>query len=152
MPPGIDLGVAFNPYWPAPEHKQEEYERLKSKIATNYVKQIYINFVSDTKALEAALTRLSHDLKDDERTRDIRLFGSIMVPTKALLAKFKFRMWSGLFLSEEFLGSVEGAAEITREINRIYEKFGVESLVESAIRSEKDMANLMEFIESRNNI
>ena len=150
MPPGIDLGVAFNPYWPAPEHKEDEYQRLKSKLATSFVKQIYINFGSDTKALEDALTVLSRDLKEDEKTKDIGLFGSIMVPSKALLAKFKFRMWSGLFLSEEFLGSVEGAAEITCEIERIYKKFGVECLVESAIRTEKDMTNLVEFIESKN--
>lgn len=150
MPPGIDLGVAFNPYWPAPEHKHEEYERLKSKLATRYVKQIYINFGSDTKALEDALTVLSDELKGDERTKDIGLYGSLMVPSKALLAKFKFRMWSGLFLSEDFLGSVEGAAEITREIKRVYDKFGVECLVESAIRTDKDMTNLIQFIESTN--
>lgn len=152
VPDGIQIGIAFNPYWPAPQHKEEEFGRLKAKLATGYVRHIWLNFGSDTKALDDALTALDDVLKSDaDRFRSIRLFGSLMVPSKQLLAKFRFRMWSGLFLSEEFMSSVEGAAEVTREIMRIYDKHQVEYLVESAIRNEKDIKMLVDFIKSKDN-
>jgi hypothetical protein len=60
-----------------------------------------------------------------------KLVGSLFLPTKQLLAQQRFRPWNGVWLSEAYLASPEGAADITREIVRIYREFGVEVLVEA---------------------
>jgi hypothetical protein len=140
LSPGIEVGVAFNPYYPAP-YAREEFERLQDKLATRLVSHVWINFGSDTRALEAALVALA---ALDLRARGVRLIGSLFVPSKALLAKFRFRMWSGLYLSEQYMESVEGATQVTAAIQALYARFGVEPLIESAIRTEKDVAQFVE--------
>ena len=41
--------------------------------------------------------------------------GSVFLPSRKLLAQMKFRPWNGVFLSDEYLGSVEAATAITRD-------------------------------------
>jgi len=145
MPSGLELGVAFNPYYPTPEHAQEEFQRLQEKLDTRLVSHVWINAGSDVRALEAALVAFN-DLRDNHLPylKDVRLIGSLFIPSKDLLNKFRFRMWSGLFLSERYMESVEGAMEVTSAIQALYARFGVEPLVESAIRTERELAQLVQ--------
>lgn len=150
LPDNLELGVAYNPYWPAPEHKEDEYTRLLDKLRTEYITHIWINFGSDTGSLELALSRLRAE--PYVKQKKVRLIGSLMVPSKALLAKFRFRPWSGLFLSDDYLATVDGAQLITKEIMRIYKKNDVEILIESPIRTCKDMVALRELVCDSNSI
>ena len=59
-------------------------------------------------------------------------------------------MWSGLYLSEEYLASVEGANRITCEIIRLYEQHNVEPIIESALRTAKEVQQLSDLYASRN--
>jgi hypothetical protein len=144
LPSRVKLGVAYNPYYPT--HQDEEFRRLREKLDTGYVSHIWLNMGSDTDALKTALDAITA-LNIDEK--GIRLIGSLFVPSKALLAKFKFRMWAGLYLSDEYLGSVQGAMRVTGEIMDLYERYQVEPLIESAIRTEKDVQLFTELISSR---
>ncbi len=44
------------------------------------------------------------------------MLGSLLIPSKRLLAQMKFRPWKGVFLSEEYLSDVEAADTITRQV------------------------------------
>ena len=59
-------------------------------------------------------------------------------------------MWSGLYLSEEYLASVEGAMRITADIISLYEQHSVEPIIESAIRTAKEVQQLSDLFASRN--
>jgi len=54
----------------------------------------------------------------------------------------KFRPWNGVFLSGEYLESVESAEEISARILEIYAQHGVKVLCETAMRTEKDLERL----------
>ena len=58
----------------------------------------------------------------------------------------KFRPWSGLFLSEEYLSSVESANLITKEIIELYNQFNVEILIETALRTPAEVTNMINLI------
>lgn len=51
----------------------------------------------------------------------------------------KFRPWHGVFLSDEYLSSVEEATRITKELLACYRKNEVVPLLETALRSKKDV-------------
>ena len=50
----------------------------------------------------------------------------------------KFRPWHGVFLSDEYLSSVEAANNITKELLACYRKHEIVPLLETALRSKKD--------------
>jgi hypothetical protein len=51
----------------------------------------------------------------------------------------RFRPWNGVYLSEEYLGSVEGAERVTRGLLRLYGRYGVVPLVETAVKAEREL-------------
>ena len=61
-----------------------------------------------------------------------------------LLAQMKFRPWNGVFLSKEFLGSVEKAEEITVSILSLYAEHGVIPLLESNIYKVEDLRRALD--------
>lgn len=70
-----------------------------------------------------------------------------MKPSCRLLAQMRFRPWVGVFLSERYLGSVDAAEAITREVVGLYAEYGVAVLVESAVRTEEEMARACDLLQ-----
>ena len=56
-----------------------------------------------------------------------------------LLAQMKFRPWHGVFLSDEYLSSVEAATRITKDLLACYRKHNIVPLLETALRTKKDV-------------
>jgi hypothetical protein len=72
----------------------------------------------------------------DSKAPDSRLdsAGSFFVPSKQLLAQMRYRPWSGVYLSDDYLSSVDAAEAITRGILRAYHRAGVVPLIETRIQ------------------
>ena len=120
---------------------------------------------TDTAALEAGLDYLektaaavaadtgtnfaigSGSIEDDTSVK-LEIYGSVFIPSKRLLAQMKFRPWNGVFLSEEYLSSVETATEITSSILDIYKKRGVIPLVETAIKTDEELKHSITLLNS----
>lgn len=49
------------------------------------------------------------------------------------------RPWNGVFLSEEYLSSVEAAEAITAELLRAYAAAGVVPILESAVKTDDEL-------------
>lgn len=141
--PPLPLHVAFNPYLPG-EQQSQERERLRQKLATKKVAGVYLQIGTDLARLEQALQYASGLI--DELYGAARgaqrpvLHGSVLLPSARLLAQMKFRPWTGVFLSEEYLSSVEAADSITRQLLRLYAAHDVVPLVETSVRSAKELA------------
>ena len=69
-----------------------------------------------------------------------------MIPSKQLLARFRFRPWAGLILSDEFLNDINFADGTVRDLVEIYRRFGVESIVETAI-NEKNIGLIKDLLQ-----
>ena len=59
----------------------------------------------------------------------------------------RFRPWNGVFLSEEYLSSVDRARAITADILALYSQHGVVPLVESNICTTKELRQCLDLLE-----
>lgn len=155
----VDIAVAFNPYFPDAKNRSVEVDRLSAKLATGMVSTIYLQFGSDTSLLKEGLAAINKALEiygssDDSSKRknckEIKVIGSVMIPSKQLLARMKFRPWNGVYLSETFLGGVTAAEVIVLEMLNIYRDFGVEPLVETAFKNESEASHILAILSGDN--
>jgi hypothetical protein len=127
------IGVAFNPYLPTCDGREKERERLRQKLATGRVSSVWLQIGSDQGLLAEGLSFLRSIAS--ERGQELELHGSVFLPSKLLLAQMKFRPWNGVFLSDEYLSSVEAAEAISLQVLGLYRAHNVQVLIETAIRT-----------------
>lgn len=151
----VDIAVAFNPYFPDEKNRTVEVARLNAKLATGMVSVIYLQFGSDLTLLREGLLAIQSALASYEKSsakserkssKEIKVVGSVMIPSKVLLARMKFRPWNGVFLSSTFLSDVPTAESIVREMLDIYRTFNVEPLVETAFKNNSDAAHILSLL------
>lgn len=130
------MAVAFNPFFPSEKEYEEEKMRLQQKLDRG-VDKVYLQFGTSLERLQTSLQFLTE--LQTTSTQRFDICGSVFLPTKKLIAQQKFRPWNGVFLSEEFLASEDGARGIVLQLMRLYEKYGCEILIEApGVRNEKD--------------
>ena len=141
----ISIGVAFNPYLEGFLF-DEEILRLEKKLQSGLVSSIWIQFGTDYKLLknrlEILLIILSRTINKNPRISNIMLFGSILIPSKQFLTRFKFRPWKGVCCSKEFLESVEYANHIIKELLKTYKKYKICPIIETNITTEDHLKKL----------
>ena len=77
----------------------------------------------------------------------LRVYGSVFIPSRQLLAQQKFRPWNGVFLSDEYLSCVEAADAITRQVVDAYAQYDVQVLVETNLKNEAEWRHAKELIQ-----
>ena len=141
----FSIGVAFNPYLSSVLF-EEEISKLEKKLQSGLVKSIWIQFGSDFTLLESRIDILKKIIslsdKANSKKSNIILFGSILIPSKQLLARFKYRPWKGVYCSNEFLESVDFARTIVVKLLKIYKKYQIYPIIESDISSESKLNSL----------
>jgi hypothetical protein len=68
-------------------------------------------------------------------------------PVRRLLAQMKYRPWNGVFLSQDYLSSVETAEKITAEILTAYSDHGVIPLLESKISTAAELRHWLDLLQ-----
>ena len=134
LPPTLHLGAAFNPYYTSESSNELERSRLVQKLLTGYISVLYLQFGSNPTMLEQNLEYIN-SVVDRER---VRVFGSVFLPSKQLIARMKFRPWKGLLLTDEFLSGVEQAEGIVQDMLRLYRAYNVTPIIETAFRTHKE--------------
>jgi hypothetical protein len=141
----LPLGVAYNPHIggaldPASGAvaREEEWARLQQKLRTRCVSEVWVSFGADVPALRTGLARLRDELATTDGGAAVRVLGSVFVPSKAWLAKMRFRCWVGTFLGAKdapggYLSGPDAAAAVTRETLAALAEFGVEPVIESSV-------------------
>ena len=141
----ISFGVAFNPYLP-PYLFDEEILRLEKKLQSGLVSSIWIQFGTDYKLLKTRIKILSRlisaTINKNPKISKISLFGSILIPSKQFLARFKFRPWKGVYCSNEFLESEEIAHKIITNILMTYKQNEIFPLIETNISTDEHLKKL----------
>ena len=141
------IGVAFSPYILDEAARVEERTRLDAKIATGLVDDVWLQFGGDAARLHEELTFLRVAYADDSGELPFELHGSMFVPTAQWLARFRFRPWNGVVLSEAFLASLDDAERGCRAILDVYREFGVRVLIESPTHTDADVARNERFLD-----
>ena len=143
------FGIAYNPYFSNKFEYKNERNRLLSKLDSEFIDSIWLQFGSEINYLKRELSFLKKINFISDQKIDIgkKLYGSIFIPSKQFLARFKFRPWRGVFLSNDFLNSLEYSCLTTKEIYKIYCQNNITPLIEtecSNIKQFNQVENLLE--------
>jgi hypothetical protein len=149
LPANLPIHVAYNPYSPNRLAQKEENDRLQRKLASHpgLVAGIYLQMGTDVSALRKGLDFIDGAVAEtrnriEDQCYRPQLYGSVFLPSRQLLAQMKFRPWNGVFLSPEYLANVDTADKISVNILSVYMSRGVMPVVESAVRTEEQLARL----------
>jgi len=141
----ISIGVAFNPYLAGCSF-DDEILRLEKKLQSGLVSSIWIQFGTDYKLLKSRLKILSNiiskSINYNSKISSMMIFGSILIPSRQFLARFKFRPWKGVYCSSEFLDSVELANNVVTELLKTYKKHKICPIIETNISNEDHLKKL----------
>ena len=146
----FSLGVAFNPYLPSDEF-DDEIIRLKEKIQSGIVSSIWIQFGTNSTVLKRRIEVLKNiislTIKNNSKISNISLFGSILIPSKQFLARFKYRPWKGVYCSNEFLESVDLANKLVKELLKTYMKYNICPIIETSVSNDDQLESLKMLLE-----
>ena len=145
----IKFGVAFNPYFFEDNLCKIERNRLIDKLNSNFVKSIWLQFGSNINQLAREINSLNKMIGNYQKLTDnkINIYGSLFIPSKQFLARFKFRPWKGVYLSNKYLNSLEESGKITKKIIDFYLYNRIIPLVETELSTEKQFIEAQKFID-----
>ena len=147
----LSIGVAFNPYLNSILFKKEII-KLEKKLQSGLVKSVWIQFGTDFTLLESRIGILKKLIfaakKANYNKTNIKLFGSILIPSKQFLARFKYRPWKGVYCSKEFLESVDSATNLVTKLLKLYKKFDIFPLIETDVTNDDKLNSLLTILKS----
>ena len=142
----FSIGIAFNPYLPCFVF-EEEIIRLERKLDSGLVRSIWIQFGTNIALLESRLEILKDIILAKADTNscisDINLYGSILIPSKQFMARFKYRPWKGVYISSEFLESLDAANKVVVKLFKTYRRNNITPIIETSISNEDQLNQLI---------
>ncbi len=138
----VKLGVAYNPYLKKYFNNYSERERLENKVSSGLINSIWLQFGTDFKVLQNEVNYLKTAAKHEK----LNLFGSLLIPSKQFISRFKFRPWKGVYISEKFLYSLEKFFDFTRELVFFYKENNITPVIETDFSSTEKLASVYSFL------
>ena len=139
----VKLGIAHNPYLKKYYKDTSERERLEMKLSSGLIKSIWFQYGTDIKVLQNEITYL----KKVAEYEKINLFGSLLIPSKQFIARFKFRPWKGVYISENCLYSLEDFYNFTRDLVCFYRKNNIIPVIETDFASSEKLDSIYDYLE-----
>jgi len=140
----VKLGIAYNPYLKKYYNISSERERLARKISTGLINSIWFQYGTDIKVLKYELTYLKKITKDER----LNLFGSLFIPSKQFITRFKFRPWKEVYISEKCLYSLDNFFDFTSELVSFYKNNNITPVIESDFSSSEKLDSVHSFLEN----
>ena len=138
----VKLGIAYNPYLSKYYNTYSERDRFERKISTGFINSIWFQYGTDIKVLQNELTYLKKIAKDEK----LNLFGSLFIPSKQFIARFKFRPWKEVYISEKYLDSLENFFDFTSDLVSFYKKNNITPVIESDFSSLDKLDSVNSFL------
>jgi len=140
----VKLGIAYNPYLKKYYNISSERERFERKISTGLINSIWFQYGTDMKVLQNELTYLKKIVKDEK----LNLFGSLFIPSKQFIARFKFRPWKEVYISEKFLYALNNFFDFTTDLVSFYKNNNITPVIESDFSSSEKLHSVYSFLEN----
>jgi hypothetical protein len=141
----VKLGIAYNPYLEKYYNDSSERERFESKISSGLINSIWFQYGTDIKELQNELTQLKNAVKYEK----LNLFGSLLIPSKQFIARFKFRPWKGVYISENCLYSLVDFYNFTRDLVCFYKINNITPVIETDFSSTEKLASVYSFLKNQ---
>jgi len=140
----VILGIAYNPYLKKYYNISSERERFEKKLSTGFINSIWFQYGTDFKVLQNELTYLKKVVKDEK----LNLFGSLFIPSKQFIARFKFRPWKEVYISEKYLYALDNFFDFTRDLVSFYKNNNITPVIESDFSSLEKLDSVYSFFEN----
>ena len=140
----IKLGAAYNPYLKKYYKISSERERLERKFSTGLINSIWFQYGTDIKVLQNEVTFLKNVAKDEK----LNLFGSLFIPSNQFIARFKFRPWKEVYISEKFLYDLDKFLDFTSDLVSFYKNNNITPVIESDFSSSDKLDSVYSFLEN----
>ena len=134
----INIGIAYNPYLKNYYNICGERERVEKKFSSRLTKSIWLQFGTDIKLLEKEIKILKESILNNSSKKDkknVKVFGSLLIPSREFIARFKFRPWKGVFISEKYLNSLDNFYAFTNDLIKVYLDNNVCPVIETEFSS-----------------
>ena len=139
----VKLGTAYNPYLKKYYNISSERDRFKRKFSTGLINSIWFQYGTDIEVLQNELTYLKKISKDEK----INLFGSLFIPSKQFITRFKFRPWKEVYISEKYLYSIDNFFDFTSDLVSFYKDNNITPVIESDFSSSEKLDSVYNFLE-----
>ncbi len=140
----VKLGIAYNPYLKKYYKISSERERFERKISTGLINSIWFQYGTDIKVLQNEVTYLKNVAKEE----NLNLFGSLFIPSKQFIARFKFRPWKEVYISEKYLNALENFFDFTKDLVSFYKEHNITPVIESDFSSSEKLVSVYSFLEN----
>ena len=144
----IKIGVAYNPYLGNYFNNNKERERFEKKISSGFVKSIWLQFGTDIKLLEREIKYLKRSIFDgylNSKEQNIQIFGSLLIPSRQFIARFKFRPWKGVYISDKYLYSLDEFNRFTKNLICFYLDNNIHPVIETEFSSLEKLQDIYSF-------
>ena len=141
----VKLGTAYNPYLKKYFNDTSERERFDKKLSSGLINSIWFQYGTDIKVLQNEVNYLKKVAKCEK----INLFGSLLIPSKQFIARFKFRPWRGVHISKKCLSSLDDFYDFTKELVCFYKNNNITPIIETDFASLEKLDSVYSFF--RNN-
>tara|TARA_B100002051_G_scaffold83998_1_gene80160 strand:- start:200 stop:997 length:798 start_codon:yes stop_codon:yes gene_type:complete len=138
----VKLGIAYNPYLKKYYEDISERKRFYKKFSSGLINSIWLQYGTDIKELQNEVNYLKKAAKYEK----INIFGSLLIPSKQFIARFKFRPWKGVYISEKFLGSLNEFYDFTRDLVSFYENNNITPVIETDFTSSEKLDSVYSFL------
>jgi hypothetical protein len=137
----VKLGIAYNPYLKKYYKDYSEREKLDRKLSSGLINSIWFQYGTDIKVVQNELTHIKKVAKYEK----INLFGSLLIPSKQFIARFKFRPWKGVYISENCLYSLDHYHNFTKDLICFYKNNNIIPVIETDFSSSEKFEYLYSF-------
>ena len=138
----VKFGIAYNPYLKKYYDISTERERFESKISSGFINSIWFQYGTDIEVIQNEVSYLQKVIKSEK----LNLFGSLLIPSKQFIARFKFRPWKGVHISENFLNSLDDFYDFTRDLVCFYKKNNITPVIETDFSSSEKLNSVYSFL------
>jgi len=143
----VKLGIAYNPYLKKYYKISSERERFERKISTGLINSIWLQYGTDINVLQNELNYL----KNLANEKKLHVFGSLFIPSKQFIARFKFRPWKEVYISEKCLCGLENFFDFTKDLVSFYKKNNITPVIESDFSSSDKLDSVYGFLKMKGN-
>jgi len=140
----VKLGIAYNPYLKKYYNISSERERFERKFSTGLINSIWFQYGTDINVLQNEMTYLNNLAKEE----NLNLFGSLFIPSKQFIARFKFRPWKEVYISENCLCALENFFDFTNDLVSFYKKNNITPVIESDFSTSEKLDSVYSFLEN----
>ncbi|KGF98717.1 putative Paired amphipathic helix repeat [Prochlorococcus marinus str. MIT 9302] len=137
----VKLGIAHNPYLKKYYKVSSERERFERKISSGLINSVWLQYGTDIKVLQNEVAYI----KKVANYEKLNLFGSLLIPSKQFIARFKFRPWKGVHISEMYLSSLEDFYDFTRDLVCFYKNNNITPVIETDFSSTEKLDSVYDF-------